>query len=235
MPDRALQARRVLREGPLTLFYLGGASVVIYTQTPVAHIGHGLCVAFQRNLARAQPETYSPVERTQMTRTNRSVRNLAMAAAAAWWPISMVHAAPVPVGPNDFEVSCELLDPGTLQTKTHAAPGEPVLLRAALKVGENVFSKQVSIVASARVKLFGMAIESRIGNLQLVIPDASERDQLQQQYGNGEAVPYEYGQEIDQPFTVPENFPPSTAAITLTAHIADTGEKNCSKWLVINE
>lgn len=138
----------------------------------------------------------------------------------------MVHAASFPVGPNDFEVSCELLDPATLQTKTHAIPGEPVRLRAALKVGENVFSKQVSIVASARVKLFGMAIESRVGDLQIIIPDANEREQLQQQYGNGEALPREYGQEIDQPFTVPENFPPSTAAITLTAQIADVGEKN---------
>lgn len=170
-----------------------------------------------------------------MTRKARSIRNIAMAAAAACLPITMVHAAPVPVGPNDFEVSCELLDPQTLQTKTQATPGEPVLLRAALKVGENVFSKQVSIVASARVKLFGMAIETRIGDLQLVIPDSNEREQLQQQYGNGEALPHEYGQEIDQPFTVPENFPPSTAAITLTAQVAGVGEKKCSKWLVINQ
>ncbi len=170
-----------------------------------------------------------------MTRTNRSIRNITIAAAAACLPITMIHAATVPVGPNDFEVSCELLDPTTLQTKTHATPGEPVLLRAALKVGESVFSKQVSIVASARVKLFGMTIESRIGDLQLIIPDAKEREQLQQQYGNGRALPYEYGQEIDQPFTVPENFPPSTAAVTLTAQIAEVGEKKCSKWLVINQ
>lgn len=170
-----------------------------------------------------------------MTRKNRSIRTMTMAAAAACLPIAMAHAAPVPVGPNDFEVSCELLDPITLQTKTSAVPGEPVLLRAALKVGENVFSKQVSIVASARVKLFGMAIESRIGDLQLIIPDSKEREQLQQQYGNDEALPYEYGQEIDQPFTVPDNFPPSTAAVTLTAQIVDVGEKKCSKWLVINE
>lgn len=170
-----------------------------------------------------------------MTRKHRSIRNIGMAAAAACFPIAIVHAAPVPVGPNDFEVRCELLDPTTLQIKTHATPGDPVLLRAALMVGENVFSKQVSIVASARVKLFGMAIESRIGDLQLIIPDASEREQLQQQYGNGEALPREYGQEIDQPFTVPEDFPPSTAAITLTAQIADVGEKKCSKWLVINQ
>jgi len=147
----------------------------------------------------------------------------------------MASAEPVPVAENDFEVTCELMDPTTLQTKTNAARGETVLLRAALKVGEGVFSKQVNIVASARVKLFGMAIESRIGNLQLVIPDASEREQLQQQYGNGETLPQDYGQEIDQPFTVPENFPPSTAAITLIAQIAGVGEKNCSKWLVINE
>ena len=170
-----------------------------------------------------------------MTRKNRSIRTIAMATAAACFPIAMVHAAPVPVGPNDFEVSCELLDPATLQTKTHAVPGEPVLLRAALKVGENVFSNQVNIVASARVKLFGMAIESRIGDLHLIIPDGKEREQLQQKYGNGETLPYEYGQEIDQPFTVPENFPLSTAAVTLTAQIAEVGEKMCSKWLVINE
>ena len=170
-----------------------------------------------------------------MTRTNRSIRNITIAAAATCLPITMIHAATVPVGPNDFEVSCELLDPTTLQTKTHATPGEPVLLRAALKVGESVFSKQVSIVASARVKLFGMTIESRIGDLQLIIPDAKEREQLQQQYGNGRALPYEYGQEIDQPFTVPENFPPATAAVTLTAQIAEVGEKKCSKWLVINQ
>jgi hypothetical protein len=170
-----------------------------------------------------------------MTRTNRYIRAITMAAAAVCLPIALAHAAPVLVGPNDFEVSCELLDPVTLQTKTNAVPGEPVLLRAALKVGENVFSKQVNIVASARVKLFGMAIESRIGDLQLVIPDAKEREQLQQQYGNGGALPHEYGQEIDQPFTVPENFPPSTAAVTLTAQIAEVGEKKCSKWLVINQ
>ena len=170
-----------------------------------------------------------------MTRTNRSIRNITIAAAAACLPITMIHAATVPVGPNDFEVSCELLDPTTLQTKTHATPGEPVLLRAALKVGENVFSKQVNIVASARVKLFGMTIESRIGDLQLVMPDANDREQLEQQYGSGGALPYEYGQEINQPFTVPENFPPSTAAVTLTAQIVEVGEKKCSKWLVINQ
>ena len=96
-----------------------------------------------------------------MTRTIRSIRNITIAAAAACLPITMIHAATVAVGPNDFEVSCELLDPTTLQTKTHAIPGEPVLLRAALKVGENVFSKQVSIVASARVKLFGITTVRR--------------------------------------------------------------------------
>jgi hypothetical protein len=88
-------------------------------------------------------------------------------------------------GSERFRGELRAFGPNNAADENDAIPGEPVLLRAALKVGENVFSKQVSIVASARVKLFGMAIESRIGDLQLIIPDAKEREQLQQQYGNG--------------------------------------------------
>lgn len=167
-----------------------------------------------------------------MSLTHPIIRSIVIASAMLYMPIAAVHAEPVPVGPDEFVVTCSLLDPASLQAKMQAKPGEPILLRATVLVGENVFSKAVTIGATASVKAFGLGLQSSLGSSTLMIPAAAQREQIQETYGNGEPLPYQYGESVDQLFNVPDNFPPAIATIKVTAQILKA-KKQCSKALEI--
>jgi hypothetical protein len=158
----------------------------------------------------------------------KTVRTVLLTATLLAASAGLLRSHAAHIEPDEFKLRCKILDPVTRLAVTQVSPGGSVLVTGSIRVGSAKFGNPLKVVANAQAKVVGVNLNTRIGDVALELPIATERTELL-----GSQQPTEYANKFSLLFTVPTNFPPIIASVEVVATIPGIAERTCSKSLEV--